>query len=93
MIHSKKTLLSEQQIQKKTINKLEKEGYFVLKLIKCNKNGYPDLLVCKGNDYFFVEVKKPSGVLSPLQKARLNEMKVNNINYKVWQDYGIDFKH
>ena len=88
-----KSNLSEQQIQKKIINKLEKEGYFVLKLIKCNKNGYPDLLVCKENNYFFVEVKKPSGVISPLQKARLNEMKSNNINYKVWQDYGINFEY
>lgn len=88
-----KNTLSEQQIQKKIINQLEQEGYLVLKLIKCNKNGYPDLLACRNNDYLFIEVKKPNGKLSELQKVRLDEMKRKNINYKVWIAYGIDFKY
>ena len=35
--------MTEQQIQSKRIKQLESEGYYVLKLIKTNKNGIPDL--------------------------------------------------
>ena len=84
---------SEQQIQKKIINRLEKEGYLVLKLIKCNKNGYPDLLAVKENDTMFIEVKRPEGKLSELQKARINEMRLKGINVKCWTDYGTDFEY
>jgi Holliday junction resolvase len=65
----------------------------VLKLIKCNKNGYPDLLAVKNNDTIFIEVKKPNGVLSELQKVRINEMRLKGINVKCWVDYGIDFEY
>ena len=75
MIHSKKTSeLSEQAIQKKIINQLEREGYLVLKLIKCNKNGYPDLLAVKENDTMFIEVKKPGGTVSPEQINFIDQM-------------------
>ena len=37
--------MTEQQIQTKKIKELEADGYFVLKLIKTNKNGIPDVLV------------------------------------------------
>jgi len=36
--------MTEQQIQTKKIKELEADGYFVLKLIKTNKNGIPDVL-------------------------------------------------
>ena len=36
--------MTEQQIQKKRIDQLEKEGYYVLKLVKTNKNGIPDIV-------------------------------------------------
>lgn len=85
--------ISEQHIQKKIINQLEQEGYLVLKLIKCNKNGYPDLLAVKNNDTMFIEVKKPNGRLSELQKVRISEMKLKGINVKCWSAYGIDFKY
>jgi len=82
---------SEQQLQKKIITRLEKDGYLVLKLIKCNKNGYPDLLAVKYEDTMFIEVKRPEGKLSELQKVRIDEMRSKGINVKVWTDYGIDF--
>jgi len=37
-------MLSEQKVQSKRIKDLEKEGYYVIKLIKTNKNGIPDLI-------------------------------------------------
>jgi Holliday junction resolvase len=36
--------VTEQQIQAKRIKQLEAEGYYVLKLVKTNKNGIPDIL-------------------------------------------------
>jgi Holliday junction resolvase len=89
MIHSKE--ISEQAIQKKIITQLEKRGYFVLKLIKCNKNGFPDLIAVKENETIFIEVKKSKGVLSELQKVRIKELRSRNIKVKVWTDYDKDF--
>ena len=73
--------MTEQQIQSKIIKRYEKEGYFVIKLIKTNKNGIPDLLCLKSNETpLFIEVKKVGGVLSELQKYRIKEL--NELNFK-----------
>ena len=67
--------MTEQKIQSDRIKELEAEGYYVLKLMKTNKNGMPDLLAIKrGADVLFSEVKKPSGKVSELQKYRLKEL-------------------
>jgi Holliday junction resolvase len=85
--------MTEQQIQSKIIKKLEQDGYYVLKLIKTNKNGIPDLLAVKENECIFIEVKRPEGKLSELQKVRIEELKSRNINVKIWQDYECDFEY
>jgi Holliday junction resolvase len=90
MQHLKKT--TEQKIQTKIIKKLEAEGYYVLKLIKTNKNGIPDLLAIKNNECLFVEVKREDGKLSEIQKYRIKELNDKGINAKVWFDYECDFK-
>jgi len=41
--------MTEQKIQKKRIDQLESEGYYVIKLIKTNKNGIPDLIAVRGD--------------------------------------------
>ena len=41
--------MSEQQIQTKRIKQLESEGYYVIKLVKTNKNGIPDLIAIPPN--------------------------------------------
>jgi Holliday junction resolvase len=79
--------MTEQQIQSKIIKKLEQDGYFVVKLIKTNKNGIPDLLATKENDTMFIEVKRPDGKLSELQKIRIEELREKNIKVYVWTDY------
>jgi Holliday junction resolvase len=80
---------TEQQIQTKIIKKLEKDGFYVLKLIKTNKNGIPDLLAIKNNECLFIEVKREDGKLSEVQKYRLNELKEKGIKAVV--AYGINF--
>jgi len=79
------TPMTEQQIQKKRIDQLESEGYYVIKLIKTNKNGIPDLIaIPPGCDVLFSEVKKPTGKLSKLQEYRLKELKQHGINTEIY---------
>lgn len=71
--------MNEQQIQSKIIKRLEADGYFVVKLIRTNKVGIPDLIAVKENDFFFVEVKTPNGSLSEIQKYRIKEIESFNV--------------
>ena len=67
--------MTEQQIQSKRIKQQEEEGYYVLKLIKTNKNGIPDILAIPKNvKVLFSEVKTPKGKVSKLQEYRLKEL-------------------
>lgn len=67
--------MKESKLQKKIIDKYESEGWFVLRLIKTNKNGIPDLLCLrKGDKPTFIEVKAEKGKLSELQKYYLDEL-------------------
>lgn len=78
--------MTEQQIQAKRIKQLEAEGYYVIKLIKTNKNGIPDLVAippdCK---VLFSEIKKPNGVLSAIQKYRLSELKKHGVITEIYK--------
>jgi|TARA_R100000278_G_C5472362_1_gene164937 Holliday junction resolvase len=81
--------MTEQQIQSKRIKQLEAEGYYVIKLIKTNKNGIPDILaIPKGADVLFSEVKKPNGKVSVLQKYRLKELQSYGFRTEVYR--GVD---
>jgi hypothetical protein len=67
--------MTEQQIQSKKIKELEAEGYFVIKLIKTNKNGIPDVLALhKDLGAKFFEIKTPKGKVSKLQEYRIKEL-------------------
>lgn len=76
--------MKESQIQSKKIKELEAQGYYVIKLIKTNKNGIPDLLaIPKDADVLFIEVKGPNGKLSPLQSFRLEELEKHGIKTEI----------
>lgn len=67
--------MTEQQIQSKKIKELEAEGYYVIKLIKTNKNGIPDVLALhKDLGVKFFEIKTPKGRVSKLQEYRIEEL-------------------
>jgi len=62
--------------QTKIINQYKKEGWYVINLIKTNKNGIPDLLCLKdGKKPTFIECKEKLDTLKPLQQFRLDELK------------------
>lgn len=76
---------TEQQIQANKIKDLEAQGFYVIKLMKTNKNGIPDLLVLPPNtDTFFVEVKRPGGKPRPLQQYRIDELKSKGIRTEIY---------
>jgi hypothetical protein len=78
--------MTEQRIQGKRILQLESEGYYVIKLIKTNKNGIPDLIaVHPDGKILFSEIKKEGGVLSKLQKYRLKELEKHGFKTEVYR--------
>ena len=78
--------MTEQQIQSKRIKQLEAEGYYVLKLIKTNKNGIPDLIaIPRDSGVLFSEIKTPTGRLSRLQEYRLKELSEHGIRTEVYK--------
>ena len=78
--------MTEQQIQSKRIKQLEAEGYYVLKLVKTNKNGIPDILaIPPDSDVIFSEVKTPKGKVSELQKYRLKELEEYGFTTEVFR--------
>lgn len=80
--------MTESQIQSKRIKQLEAEGYYVIKLIKTNKNGIPDIIaIPKDSDVLFIEVKKPDGKVSELQKYRLNEIQKHGCRTEVYRGH------
>jgi hypothetical protein len=40
----------------------------------------------------YIEVKRPDGVLSELQKIRINQLTEKGITVKIWEDFGIEYK-
>jgi len=85
--------MTEQQIQSNIIKRLELQGYYVVKLIKTNKNGIPDILAIKDGKARFIEVKKKQGVLSELQKEVINQLKNKGCEVDVWTAYNEDFSY
>ena len=67
--------MTEQQYQKKLIDEYESAGWYVVKLIKTNKNGIPDLICLRHDEIpLFIEVKAKNGKVSKLQEFRIKEL-------------------
>jgi len=81
----------EQARQKKISDRLKKEGWIVVKLIKTTMNGIPDLMALRNGETLFVEVKQPKGKLAPLQELRIQELRDQGFRAEVWIDYEINF--
>jgi VRR-NUC domain len=64
----------EQTIQTRLIRQFKSEGYYIIKLIRASKSGYPDLLLLKDGVATWVEVKAPGGRISPMQRLRAKEL-------------------
>lgn len=69
--------MTEQQIQKKIITYLEKEGCYVVKVMSASKAGVPDILGSYEGVFFGIEVKTPttSSNVSKLQEYNLDKIR------------------
>lgn len=77
-------MTEEGKIQAKKIKELEAQGYYVIKLMKTNKNGIPDLIaIPKDSDVLFIEVKTKRGNTSALQDFRIKELQSHGINVQI----------
>ena len=78
--------MNEQRYQKQIMDKLRSDGWYVIKLIKTNVNGIPDIVAFKkGQEPIFIEVKAKGGVTSKLQDFRIKELREKyGMNVEVW---------
>ena len=83
----------EQARQKKITNKLTADGWFVVKLITTNAPGICDLMALKDGKTIFIEVKQPKGVLSEIQRYRIQQLRLQGFEVFVWTDYQVDFNY
>ena len=63
-------------------------GWYVVKIIQCNKNGMPDLMLLKSGKTFFIECKAEKGRLSELQKYRHEQLREEG--FEVYTIYKMD---
>lgn len=67
--------ISEARFQAALIKRYEREGWYVLRVIKANVAGIPDLVLMRpDHPPRFVEVKRDGGRLSPVQVYRHAEL-------------------
>jgi hypothetical protein len=60
--------------QSRLIADFKKQGYIVLKHIRLNENGFPDLQLLKNGVSIFIEVKEGSDTLKPLQMYQIDRL-------------------
>lgn len=68
----------EAQLQVKVLQYLNAlDECFIVKIIACNVNGCPDILICYRGRFLAVELKRPDGkgTTKPLQKLRIRQIK------------------
>ena len=66
---------AEAKIQTEIINWLVFNGAWMVKTITTTKNGTPDILACMDGQFIGIEVKKPGGKPSPLQRVQLRKIR------------------
>lgn len=75
----------ESKVQSKKIKELEKEGWFVLKLVRTNQNGIPDILALRpGPNVKFIEVKAPGKKPTPLQEFKHKVMRALGFSVEIF---------
>lgn len=63
--------------QKEIIERYEAKGYDVVKTIRLNKSGYPDVIAMKNGVAIWIECKEANDTLKPLQRHRIQQLRDN----------------
>lgn len=56
-------------------------------------NGIPDLMAMKEGKTMFIEVKQEKGVLSELQKLRIEQIRKNGFEVFIWTDFNVEWRY
>jgi hypothetical protein len=68
--------MNEAWVQRKIIERHQKKGYLVVKLLQTTLNGIPDLMLLKNGRATFIEVKRPGAkTAAPLQVYRHKQLR------------------
>ena len=66
----------EKDVQKPILRKLEGiPNSLWIKVIRANRNGYPDIVGHIAGHAIYIEVKRPGRVADPLQRKRIAEIR------------------
>jgi len=65
----------ESEIQFEVIKFFERHGWYTVKIIQSNRNGWPDLQCHKNGVTLFIEVKSEKGKVSELQAYRHKQLR------------------
>ncbi|MCJ7839963.1 VRR-NUC domain-containing protein [Lederbergia sp. NSJ-179] len=69
--------MKESQLEKRLKDKIEKLGGLCFKWVSPGRRGVPDrICILPKGRIIFVEMKAPNGRLSPLQRKRIDELRV-----------------
>ena len=66
--------MTEADLQRKMIKRLEKENWYVRKIIAANRKGTPDILACCNGQFVAIEVKMPGNKPSALQEENISQI-------------------
>ena len=89
-------MILESKIQKQIIDYLKKDNWIVVKTIRLNDSGYPDIFAFRNGKTLFIEVKSEKGVLSELQKHRINKLRQQGFDVLVSNSFELfktNYKH
>jgi hypothetical protein len=73
----------ESRIQASLIKYAKHNGWMCCKIIKCNINGMPDILLFKDGKTLFIEVKNEIGKQSELQRYVQKQLEQQGFEYHV----------
>ena len=76
---SKALDMLENKIQRKIRERLEKDGWLVIKIISSSLNGIPDLIAHRGGETIYIETKIPGRDPDPLQEYRHKQIREHGI--------------
>lgn len=65
----------ERELEKRLSKAIRDRSGICMKFVSPNCRGVPDRIVLLNGKTFFVEVKRPGGVISPIQKLMLNRLR------------------
>jgi len=84
--------MTEKEIETYFVKRVKALGGFAYKFRSVSQRGVADRIACLPNgETWFVELKKPGGRLSELQRAFAEEMDVTNQHYAVlWSKEDVD---